>query len=133
MAASQPASCPAHTCNEPTESVMSCLRSLVTVLPTILRNVSPMPIGRKPGFLLSGIRRLARKASSDMLFSMLVHRCFVIFASDAHRSFDSVLKLFEQRIRLQPSPSSPEGPAPPFVLNADCRIISPSISSNLTG
>jgi len=112
---------------------MSCLSKRATVLPMIRLNVSPIPIGRKPGFLLSGISRLERKASSESSVSMVMHRRFVILASDEHRSFDSVLKLFEQRMRRQPSPSSPEGPAPPFVLNADCRIISPSISSNLTG
>ena len=42
-------------------------------------------------------------------------------------------KALDVRIRRHPSPSRPEGPAPPLLLKTDCCINSEFISSNLTG
>ncbi len=56
-----PEICPAQSCTEP---VVSCTSGLVIVriaLAMIRLTVSPIPIGRTPGFLLRAIRRHASK------------------------------------------------------------------------
>ena len=132
IAASQPASCPAQTCSEPTESVRSCLRNLATVLPMILRRVSPIPMGRSPGFLSNGIRRLASKGSRVFSPWTFEHSLFESLTIDEHRSDDSEPKLVEVRILRHPSPSKPDAPAPPLVFTVDYCIIFELMASKRT-
>ena len=56
-AASTPPSCPTESCRSPTDFIVSSFVNEDTALPIILLNTSPMPIGRIPGFLSSGIKR----------------------------------------------------------------------------
>ena len=65
MMDSQPASCPAQTCSDPTDVTISNLKWVTATLPAIRRRSLPIPIGRRPGFLSSGISRHARNASKD--------------------------------------------------------------------
>ena len=132
IAASQPASCPAQTWSEPTESITSCLRNLATVLPMILRRVSPIPMGRSPGFLSNGIRRFASKGSRVFSPWTFEHSLFVSLAIDEHKSEDSEPKLVEVRILRHQSPSKPDGPAPSLVFKADSRIIFKLMASKRT-
>ena len=53
--ASLPASRPAQNCSEPTDPVILSRIVDTTTLPAIGRRISPIPIGRKPGFLSRGI------------------------------------------------------------------------------
>ena len=118
---------------KPTALTTSPFKNLATVFPIILRRVSPMPIGRNPGFLFNGIRRQASKDSNESSSWDSEHSVLVSFAIEEHRSDGSVPKQFDVKIRRHPSPSKLKGPAPPLVFSADCRIISESISSNRTG
>ena len=132
IAASQPASCPAQTWSEPIESITSCLRNLATVLPMILRRVSPILMRRSPGFLSKGIRRLASEGSKVFSSWTFEQRLFVRFAIDEHRSDNSKPKLVEVRILHHQSPSKPDGPAPSLVFKADSRIIFKLMTSKRT-
>ena len=62
-AASLPASMPALTCREPTDSVISSRIVDTTTLPTIRRRILPIPIGRKPELLSRAINLHATDAS----------------------------------------------------------------------
>ena len=55
MMDSQPTSCPAQTCSDPTDVTISVRKSVTTTLPAIRRRTSPIPIGQRPRFLSSGI------------------------------------------------------------------------------
>ena len=93
----------------------------ITTFPAILRSTSPTPIGRSPGFLLSGIKRFAVNASK--LFSLpvfsrcmfVVHKLFTNSAKDFRRPNELDPNCFEANIQRQLSASNPEGPHPPFV------------------
>ena len=64
----------------------------ITTFPAIRSRTSPAPIRRTPGFLFSGINRLAVKASK--LFSVpefercmfVLNNCFTNFAMDVRSS-----------------------------------------------
>ena len=62
-AASMPDNCPPQSWMQPDASWMSCLIKDRVALAIILRAVSPMPIGRTPGFLSSAMSRHARKGA----------------------------------------------------------------------
>ena len=53
-----PDSCPAHTCNGPTDVMMSSCRVDTITFPTILLSTTPTPIGRNLGFLSNGTGKL---------------------------------------------------------------------------
>ena len=53
-----PDSCPAHTCNGPTDVMMSSCRVDTITFPTILLSTTPTPIGCNLGFLSNGIGNL---------------------------------------------------------------------------
>ena len=65
-AASIPDICPPHIWRQPEACWISGLTTLRTALATILRAVSPIPIGRTPGHLSSAIRRQERKEETDL-------------------------------------------------------------------
>ena len=69
IAASAPASLPAHTCNAPAVLVTSFFYHAHDNFPAILRSTSPTPIGRNPGFLSRGINLHATNASRLALSS----------------------------------------------------------------
>ena len=97
----------------------------------ILRTTSPIPKGRKPGFLSSGIRRHAINAS--MLLHSSVHSWRVIIANSWHRSSLNVpYILLLHSSFLQAYASRPDGPAAPLVLCEASRIELASISSKTT-
>ena len=102
-------------------------------LPAILLNISPTPIGLRPGFLSRGIKRQARKASKEEDRFSSTHKLLITSPNALHRSEEGLLKLFDVNILLHPSASIPEGPEPPLVLIAAIRTSSASMLSNLTG
>ena len=75
------------------------------------RSVSPMPIGRTPGFLSSGTRRLLRRADRPRGSTCSVARRRAIPATAQHRSLDAALN--ETSIRHQMYESAIDGPAEP--------------------
>ena len=101
---SQSASCPAQTYSDPNDVTISVRKWAITTLPVIRRRTSPIRIGRRPGFLLSGINRHAKYASKDAdWFSML--QIFLITSVNAlHRSMSffqifSILKFVSNHPR----------------------------------
>ena len=72
-AASIPAICPPHIWRQPEASWMSGFASDITALAIIRRPVSPMPIGRTPGFLSRAMSRQARKGERDFGSTYRVH------------------------------------------------------------
>ena len=57
IAASAPPFNPALTCKCPTAICLSAVRTQHIAFPMIRRRISPIPIGRTPGFLFRGISR----------------------------------------------------------------------------
>ena len=66
VAASHPASCPAHNCNDPAFFMISGLIVDIIAFPIIRLNTSPIPIGRTPEYLSRGISLAAVHASKDV-------------------------------------------------------------------
>ena len=93
--------------------------------------VSPIPIGRTPGFLSRAIRRHAKKEAMTEGSTRLVQRRLATEASALHKSREADLK--EVHNLLQLSASSPDGPAAPVVFKAADLIMEASIDSNNTG
>ena len=113
MAASQPTSCPAQSCNGPAAFLISSFSTAITAQAMILLNVSPMPMGLTPGHLSSAINRHATNVLRLLGSTKVVHICLVTEATAAHRSLDGRPK--EEQILFQEFASNPEGPvAHPF-------------------
>ena len=93
--------------------------------------VSPMPIGRTPGFLSKAIRRLARSGAVDDGSTYDVQSRLATDARDSQRSHEAPLWLVHRRLHSRES--RPEGPAAPFTFRAAARMTFPSMDSNITG
>ena len=132
-AASQPASWPAQTCNEPTDFIIESLLIEITALPMTLLRISPTPIGRRPGNLFNGIRRHARRDSRDELRFPMVHSFLATNAIELQRLVEQSLKELPSNILFHPSESIPEGPDPPVVLIIALLILSAVRFSKITG
>ena len=87
-------------------------------LPAIPRNISPIPIGKRPGFLSKGINRHAKNGSNDGERLSAVHSFLMTSAMALHISVELVWNCFVIKTLLHSSASSPDGPAPPLVLTA---------------
>ena len=131
MAASQPAGCPAHTCVTPAASMMSFFSTVIIALPMMRRNDSPMPIGRTPGFLSSGIRRLLRRALTPEGSTCSVARRRATSATALQSSSEAVLN--ETSIRHQTYESAIEGPAASWIANAVLCMVASVRHSNRIG
>ena len=107
---SHPASCPTHNSKDPTYEIISLRIDVITTFHAILRKISPTPMGRKPGFLSSGIKRHVRNTSREV-------ECLLVLKV-LHKSVELFPKLVDVNKCFQPSLSIPEGPAPPWVLAA---------------
>ena len=92
MAASDPISSPAHTWSDPAASLTSFFAMYMITFLAIQHRTSPTPIGRIPRFLISGVNRLAMKASKLLPVPefekcmFLLHEIFTKFAMDVRRS-----------------------------------------------
>ena len=73
IAALVPAICPPHIWRQPEASWMSNFTTDINALTTIRHAVSPMPIGRTPGFLSRVISWQARKGERDFRLTYDVH------------------------------------------------------------
>ena len=93
--------------------------------------VSPIPIGRTPGFLLRAMRRQARKGVMREGSTKLMQRRLVTSARDWQRSLEADLN--EVHSLLQQRASKQEGPAAPDVRKAIDLIREASMDSNRTG
>ena len=124
MAASDPASWHAHTWSDPAASFTSFFAVNITNFPAIRRRTSPTTIGGTPGFLFSGINRLAVKASKLLSVSefercmFVLHNRFTKFAMDVRSSKGLEPNWLETKILRQLSASSPDRPHPPLVFIA---------------
>jgi hypothetical protein len=85
-------------------------------LEMILLGTSPTPIGRTPGCLLNGIRRLAISGLKLLGSTSDVEIRLATAASEVHRFVEADLN--EVHILFQIEASRPEGPADPFVRRA---------------
>ena len=91
MVASAPASWSTHTCEDPAASWTSFFAISILTKMAIWR-ISLTPVGRIPGFLSSGIKRVvvnvSRVSSSSLIdvFEFLVQNVLVKFASDFRTS-----------------------------------------------
>ena len=112
MAASDPDSCPACTCNGPTD-VMIISHSIELI--TFPTSTSPASIGSNPGFLFNGIRQQDRKASRVFARSLSMRSFFIILAMVVHKSEELSANCLDVRIHFQPSASIPKGPELPLV------------------
>ena len=121
---SHPDSCPAQTCNGPTDVMMSSRRVDTITFPTILLSASPAPIGRNPGFLSNGIRRQDRKASRVFARSLSIHSFFIMLAMVVHKSVELSANFLDVRIHFQQFAPIPDGPEPPLVFSAAFRTAS---------
>ena len=99
----------------------------MTLLP-IRRNISSVPIGRRPGFLSKGIKRQVKNSSNDGQRLSAVHSFLITSAMVLHKSVELVPNCFVIKILLHPSASSPGGSAPPLVLTAALFTKSASIA-----
>ena len=133
MMDSKPTSCPAQTCSNPTDVIMSIHMCVTTALPAIRCSTSPIPVGRSAGFLSNGISRQSRKASKDVDWFSTLQIFLMTSANAFHRSIELFPNLFNVEICFQPYASMPEGPESPSVFIAAFCIFSTSIPSNLTG
>ena len=102
-------------------------------LQAIRCRTSPMPIGRRPEFLSSGISRHARNASKDADWFSMLQIVSITSANALHIFIEIFTNCFHVKFRFQPSASMPDSPAPPWVLTTAFCIFSTSISSNLIG
>ena len=116
---------------EPTASWMSILVTARVAFVMIRLAVSPIPIGRTPGFLLRAMRRQARKGVMREGSTKLMQRRLVTSARDWQRSLEADLN--EVHSLLQQRASKQEGPAAPDVRKAIDLIREASMDSNRTG
>ena len=63
-------------------------------LPSIRRNISPIPIRRRPGFLSREIKRHAKNGSNDDERLSVVHSFLMTSAMALHKSVEMVLNCF---------------------------------------
>ena len=80
IAASNPASYPAHTCSDPADEIPSFLIANAMTFPVIWRRVSSNPTGRKPGFLTRGMSRHATNASMETVDTSSVQIVLIKYA-----------------------------------------------------
>ena len=80
-AASIPNICPPQSCIQPEASWISVLTMDRTALAIILRAVSPMPIGRTPGFLSRAMSLQAKKGAISFGLTYIVHNLLATMAS----------------------------------------------------
>ena len=116
IAASNPASYPAHTCSDPADEIPSFLIADAMTFPVIWRRVSSTPTGRKPGFLTRGMSRHATNASMETVDTSSVQIVVIKYAIVLQDL--RLYRQFEHRIFLELSASVLEGPDPPLVLVA---------------
>ena len=102
-----------------------------TALAIIRLTVSPIPMGRTPGFLLSAISLQAMRG--EMLFGSTRHvqRRLAVAAIALHKVSEADLK--EVQSLLHPRASIPEGPAAPSVRRAAALTQRASKDSKITG
>ena len=99
--------------------LLGCLVSLLinsTALAMIRRAVSPMPIGRTPGFLSRAMSRQARRGEIALGSTYEVQILLVTIAKLWHRSLEAPLK--DVHSLLHPCASKPEGPVDPVMCRA---------------
>lgn len=99
-------------------------------LPAIRHNISPIPVGKRLGFLSKGIKRHVKNGSNDGEKLSTVHRFLITSAMALHESVELVPNFFVIKILLHPSASSPDGSAPLLGLIAALFSKSVSIGSN---
>ena len=121
-AASLPPCWPEASCRGPAASMISLFRCWTTLLPTIRRSISPMPMGLTPGFLFRAMRRHDKRGYTEAGSTREVHSLRVISAMECARASDSLPKALLQIIRLQRASDMPLGPAPPLVVLAALRM-----------
>ena len=110
---------------------MSCFITESTALAIIRRTVSPMPIGRTPGFLFKPISRQARRDEIDFGSIYEVHILLANRAKELQSSLEAPLK--DVHSLLHPCASMPDGPSDPVVCKAADRITPASIHSKNDG
>ena len=110
---------------------MSGFTTNSTALAIIRRTVSPMPIGRTPGFLSRAISRQARRGEIDFGSTYEVQILLATRAKEWHSSLDAPLK--DVHSLLHPCASIPDGPADPVMFMAAERMMLASIDSKMTG
>ena len=120
-AASHLDSRPAHTCNCPTDVMMSSHRVDTFTFLTILLRSSPTSLSCNPGFLPNGIRRRDRKAWRAFARSFSIHSFFIMLLIVAHKLVELSLNCLHVRILSHPSAFVPECPEPPLVLVRLCE------------
>ena len=86
----------------------------------ILRTVSPMPMGRKPGHLSRAMSLQATNADSPLGSTKHVQNRLATDVRVSHNSVEADLN--EVRSRFHAAASRPEGPAAPSILRAVLRI-----------
>ena len=128
-AASMPEICPPHIWRQPEASCMSGFIPDSTAFAKIRRAVSPMPIGRTPGFLSRAISRQARRGDIDIGSTYEVH-ILATRAKEWHSSLDAPLK--DVHSLLHSCASIPDGPADPVIFIAAVRMTLASIDSKIT-
>ena len=102
-AASMPDIWPPHSWRQPAAFWMSEAAMNSTALVMIRRAVSPIPIGRAPGFLLRAMRRHARSGATGDGWTYEEHSLHVTDARAVQRSLEAPLWLVHKRLH---SPSS---------------------------
>ena len=102
-----------------------------TALAIIRLAVSPMPMGRTPGFLFRAMRRQASRGEMDFGSTNEVQILLAVEASVLHRSREAPLN--EVHILLQPCASMPDSPVDPVILRAAERMTLASMDSKITG
>ena len=116
---------------EPAASCTSCLVTDKIALAIMRLDVSPIPIGRTPGFLFRAIRRLARRGAILFGSTNSVHKRRAVRAMEWQSSNEADLKDVQSRLQLRAS--RPDGPAAPLVCRAADLIVVTSIDSKRTG
>ena len=99
----------------------------------IRRRISPIPMGRIPGFLLSAISLQATNLEMVLGSTKVVHSRQVILAKAWAKASDSRWKVLLHNKRAHNASVIPLGPVPPLVVEADLRIASMSMLSNSAG
>ena len=130
-AASIPEICPPHIWRLPETSWMSGFTTHNTALAIIRCVVSPMPIGRIPGFLSRAISLQARRGEIDLGSMYEVQILLATRAREWQSSFDTPLK--DVHSLLHPCASIPDGPADPEVFMVAEQITLASIDSKIMG
>ena len=115
---SQPAPCPAQTCNEPTGEIRSFQIWVTMTLLDIRHNISPIPYGWRLAFLSRGIKQHAKNGSNDGERLSVLHSFLMTSAMALNKLMRLVPNCFVIKIPLRPLASSPDSPALLFLLTA---------------